>query len=173
MIGKKQSKALGVGTLEVRITAERRSYYISTGIRVRKSEWKAGQIVNRPDSSTLNERLAIIYEIVSDSVNGSIKAGEAINTEAIRSKVYQASEAMSDEPCAARLDRGTDTTAESRGRDCKALPHAARLIEYGDIKTWQDVTPEKISQFDAWLHQRKTVNGDRISDAVCGSITSV
>ena len=85
---KKQSKALGVGTLEVRITAERRSYYISTGIRVRKSEWKAGQIVNRPDSSTLNERLAIIYEIVSDSVNGSIKAGEAINTEAIRSKVY-------------------------------------------------------------------------------------
>ena len=163
---KKQSKALGVGTLEVRITAERRSYYISTGIRVRKSEWKAGQIVNRPDSSTLNERLAIIYEIVSDSVNGSIKAGEAINTEAIRSKVYQASEAMSDEPVL--LDWIEEQIPQLNLVDGTAKHYRtllARLIEYGDIKTWHDVTPEKISQFDAWLHQRKTVNGDRISDA--------
>ena len=163
---KKQSKALGVGTLEVRITAERRSYYISTGIRVRKSEWKAGQIVNRPDSSTLNERLAIIYEIVSDSVNGSIKAGEAINTEAIRNKVYQASEAMSDEPVL--LDWIEEQIPQlnlvyGTAKHYRTL--LARLIEYGEIRTWHDVTPEKISQFDAWLHQRKTVNGDRISDA--------
>ena len=152
--------------MEVRITAERRSYYISTGIRVRKSEWKAGQIVNRPDSSTLNERLAIIYEIVSDSVNGSIKAGEAINTEAIRSKVYQASEAMSDEPVL--LDWIEEQIPQLNLVDGTAKHYRtllARLIEYGDIKTWHDVTPEKISQFDAWLHQRKTVNGDKISDA--------
>jgi integrase len=133
---------------------------------VRKSEWKAGQIVNRPDSSTLNERLAIIYEIVSDSVNGSIKAGEAINTEAIRSKVYQASEAMSDEPVL--LDWIEEQIPQlnlvyGTAKHYRTL--LARLIEYGDIKTWHDVTPEKISQFDAWLHQRKTVNGDRISDA--------
>ena len=42
------------GIIEVRVTFERKTIYISTGVCVRKGEWAAGQIVNRPDASILN-----------------------------------------------------------------------------------------------------------------------
>ena len=48
--------------LDIRITSNRRHVYLSTGIKVRKSEWIAGQVVNRLDAKSLNERLAIIYK---------------------------------------------------------------------------------------------------------------
>ena len=61
---KKRAKTEGTGTIEVRVTIARRAYYISTGVRVREREWKAGMVVNRPDAPVLNVRLAIIFEFV-------------------------------------------------------------------------------------------------------------
>ena len=46
-----------LGTLEIRLTINRRLYYISTGVRVRKSEFFRGDVINRSDSKELNERL--------------------------------------------------------------------------------------------------------------------
>ena len=66
---KKKAKTEGTGTIEVRVTIARRAIYISTGVRVREREWKAGMVVNRPDAPALNERLAIIYEIVDREGN--------------------------------------------------------------------------------------------------------
>ena len=50
----------GKGQLEVRITIDRKSYYIGTGIKVHKNELLAGQIVNCPGARELNDRLVII-----------------------------------------------------------------------------------------------------------------
>ena len=58
---KKQATKAGTGTIEVRIGVGRISYWISTGIRVRASEWRVGKVVNRPDAQNLNDRLSIIY----------------------------------------------------------------------------------------------------------------
>ena len=163
---KKQTEKTGSGTLEVRITVERRSYYIGTGVRVRASEWRAGKVVNRPDAQTLNDRLAIIYEKVASEVNRCINDGEAISTEAIRKNVWQTNEAMSDDP----------TLLDWIGEQIPKLNHVegtlkhyrtllARLTEFGEISKWQDATTENLSRFDLWLHQRKNINGERISDA--------
>ena len=43
--------------IEVCATSTRVNLLISTGVRVRKSEWRNGLIVNRPDSYELNDRL--------------------------------------------------------------------------------------------------------------------
>ena len=61
---KKQAKKDGTGTIEVRVISDRRAYYISTGVRVREKEWRAGMIINRPDAQSLNERIAIICQII-------------------------------------------------------------------------------------------------------------
>ena len=37
-------------TLEIRLTINRASYYISTGVRVRRSEFVGGAVVNRADA---------------------------------------------------------------------------------------------------------------------------
>ena len=94
---KKKAKKEGTGTIEIRVTFDRRAIYISTGVRVREKEWKVGRVVNRPDAPALNERIGIIYEIVDREANASIKAGRPINTDEIKKKVWNEKEVMSDD----------------------------------------------------------------------------
>ena len=163
---KKQAKTTGTGTLEVRITISRKSYWISTGIRVRESEWRAGKVVNRPDAQTLNDRLAIIYQKVADEVNRCIEVGEAISTDDIRAKVWQTTEAMNDDPV---LLEWIEEQIPRLGLVEGTIKHyrtlLARLTEYGEIRRWKDATKENLTRFDLWLHQRKNTNGENISDA--------
>ena len=85
---KKRANKNGLGTLEVRVTTNRRTSYYSTGVRVRANEWKAGQIVNRPDADALNERLAIIVNRIYSETNRCLRDGEAPSSEDIRQKVW-------------------------------------------------------------------------------------
>ena len=163
---KKQIKKYGTGTLEVRLTVARRAYYISTGVRVRDKEWKAGRIVNRADADTLNERLAIIYEIVDREANRCIKVGQPINVDAIKKKIWNEKEAISNEPSFLDwLDHQTEILNLSAGTIKHYVTLHTRLTEYGKIKKWGDLTTENISEFDAWLHKRKLSTGEAITDA--------
>ena len=84
--------------LEIRITSNRRHVYMSTGIKVRKSEWVAGRVANRLDAKSLNERLAIIYEKVGRAVNEAIESGSGIDAAKIRKKVWAEVEVQSGKP---------------------------------------------------------------------------
>ena len=163
---KKQATKAGTGTIEVRIGVGRISYWISTGIRVRASEWRVGKVVNRPDAQNLNDRLAIIYEKVTSEINRCINDGEPISTETIKKNVWQAKETMSDNPVLLEWiekEIGTLNVEEGTLKHYRTL--LARLEEFGEMKRWQDVTTENLTRFDLWLHQRKNTSGDRISDA--------
>ena len=59
----------GTAPVEVRVTVGRKPYYINTGVSVRPREWKFGQIVNRQDCDTLNERVQIMLERVDRIIN--------------------------------------------------------------------------------------------------------
>lgn len=163
---KKQAKRDGVGTLEIRLSVQRRSYYISTGIRVRANEWKAGRIVNRPDSDALNERLAVLYEKVSAEVNRCVDASEPISSEDIRKKVWNVKEAVSNNSTFMDwIDHQIAILNLAEGTLKHYRTLQVRLTEFGQINRWQDVTTENISEFDAWLHKRKLGNGEAITDA--------
>ena len=163
---KKRAKTEGTGTIEVRVTVARRAIYISTGVRVREKEWKAGMIVNRPDAPVLNERLAIIYEIVDREANRCIKSGEPISTDILKAKVWPVKEAASTEPKFLEwVERQVEqlTVAYGTKKQYRTLAH--RLHEFGDIQRWQDVTAENICAFDAWLHQRQKKDGSTLIDS--------
>lgn len=163
---KKRAKTEGTGTIEVRVTVARRAYYISTGVRVREREWKAGMVVNRPDAPVLNERLAIIYEIVDREANRCIKAGEPISTEILKAKVWPVKEAASTEPKFLEwVEKQVEqlTIAYGTRKQYRTLAH--RLHEFGDIQRWQDVTAENICAFDAWLHKRQKNDGSTLIDS--------
>ena len=163
---KKKAKTEGTGTIEVRVTIARRAIYISTGVRVREKEWKAGMIVNRPDAPVLNERLAIIYEIVDREANRCIKAGEPISTEILKAKVWPVKEAASTEPKFMEwVERQVEqlTVAYGTKKQYRTLAH--RLHEFGEMQRWQDVTAENICAFDAWLHHRQKKDGSTLIDS--------
>ena len=157
---KKQAKKDGTGTIEVRVISDRRAYYISTGVRIREREWRAGMIINRPDAQSLNERIAIICQIIDTEVNRCIEANLAINTENLKNKVWSVKDTMSNEPSFLDwLDHQTEILNLSAGTIKHYVTLHTRLTEYGKIKRWGDLTTENISEFDAWLHKRKLSTG--------------
>ena len=141
------------GIVEVRVTIDRKSIYISTGVQVHNKEWAAGRIVNRPDADVLNKRLAIIYEKVCESVNESIKLGIPIDTENMKKLVWMVVESQSDDQTFIKwVKEQIPMLGVSEGTSKHYFPLLDRLIEYGKMNKWQDVTVENVSNFDAWLH---------------------
>ena len=149
------------GPIEIRVTVNRKPYYIQTGVRVRARQWAFDKVINHPQSDVLNERLSILLSRVMSRVNAAIEAGIAPNITQIRKNIWEtASETtlidwIREEVSLLNIKEGT-------------LKHyttlLSRLEEYGELKTWQDVSVEGIYKWDAWLH---TLNGDagKITDA--------
>ena len=81
------------GMVEIRVIVNRTPYYIGTGVRVLKSEFKYGQIVDRADAMELNERLGIVSRIVESEVNACIADGRAFKSEAVRKRLSAQEEA--------------------------------------------------------------------------------
>lgn len=155
----------GKGQLEIRVTIARKSYYFGTGIKCRRSEFVAGQIVNCPGARQLNDRLAIIYSKVLACVNACIEDGSQIDTEGIRKMVWQASESVNDEPTLITwIEQQVPILNLADGTKKHYHTLIVRLIEYDKLRRWQDVTIENIYLWDAWLHQLKAQDGGRISD---------
>ena len=146
--------------LDIRITSNRRHVYLSTGIKVRKSEWIAGQVVNRLDAKSLNERLAIIYEKVGRAVNEAIAADRQIDVTTIRKRVWAEIEVQSGKPVLLDwIHKQIPLLDIDEGTRKHYYPLENRLEEWGQMRTWEDVTTEKLYEFDAWLHSlRKPVS---------------
>ena len=147
--------------LDVRVIHQRNVLYIGTGIRVRRSEWVAGQVINRLDASTLNERLAIIYKKVGDEVNAAIQEGRTVDADEIRSRVFEVKEEY--KPGDTLIDWISEQIPLldiSEGTRKHYWPLVDKLGDFGHMKRWQDVTVEHVYEFDAYLHQcKKMVNG--------------
>ena len=144
--------------IEVRIKSDsNKLYYINTGVKVLPKHFVGGAIVDRADKNELNERVRIIYSKVQEEVNKCIDGGYEPDIQNIRNRLKAAIEN------ACRKD-ANDTTLvdfieeQENMMQLKdgTLKHyrtlRVRLIEYGIIKNWQDVTIENICKFDSWLH---------------------
>ena len=147
---RKTSKKKQPGAIEIRITENRKSYYIATGISVLSSQWVAGQVVNRVDASEVNKRLALIYQKVMDEVNICIESGH-FNIDTIKKNVWALAE--SGPYFIDWIEGQIDMLRISEGTRKHYRPLVVRLVEFGCITNWQDLTVEKIYAFDAWLHK--------------------
>lgn len=150
----------GEAMLEVRLTTDRKKRYISTGVKVRKSEWVAGRIVNRMDARELNERLGIICERVNTAVNDAMRTGQEVDVAEIRRRVFDAKESSeTTDPLLAWIEEQIPQLPVCEATRAHYLPLLARLTEWGKMRRWQDVTMERIIEWDAWLHGlRKSVS---------------
>lgn len=148
-----RTDATGKGQLEIRITYERKSSYFSTGIKVRKSEFVAGRIANCVGADELNKRLEIIYSKVLACVNACVRDNIAVSIEYLRRQVWQVVEDNSDKPT---FIEWTEKQISLLGLKESTEHHyytlVRRLIEYGRMQRWHDITVENIVNFDVWLH---------------------
>lgn len=172
---KKTAKGTVPAVVEIRVTDKRKSWYISTGVKLLKGEWLEGSVVNRTDANMLNHRLATMIGVVGAELDACILQQRPIDIELIKRKLNQqvlnegekVVEWFSAQIPLLKLKTGT------RKRYGTLLN---RLSEYNGLKTWGDVTVEGIYNFDAWLHARPKMpsgvcagqsgnGGELISDA--------
>ena len=140
-------------TLEIRLTINRVSYYISTGVRVRKSEFVGGSVVNRADAMELNERLRILHGKVMDAVNECLDAGEPIDVREIKRHVWDVkNENEGKQSMYEWMSEQVDMLRHKEGTLKHYSTLLRRLREYGKMMEWGDLTVENICRWDAWLH---------------------
>ena len=154
---KKQAEGDHDGLLEVRITVDRKSYYINTGVRVMRKHW-AGAVVKRPDADTLNNRLGIIVRRVNEKVNEYMEAQKPIDIDAIRSYIYSGSMSTGDSGMIDWIEKEIpmlNVKDDTRKHYWLLLD---RLKAFGHLNAWSDLTVENIYKWDAWLHKMTNVN---------------
>lgn len=140
------------GCLDVRITIDRKSYYISTGLRVLGKHWR-GAIVARPDADALNTRLGIIVRRVNEKVNELIEQHKPIDVEIIKAHVYAGS-VKTKKSEANMLEWFKDNVPllnVSEGTRKRYWLLCDRLSDFDKLKAWSDLSVEAIYEFDSWL----------------------
>ena len=146
------------GPIEVRVTINRKPYYINTGVRVRKERLVGNTIRDdrfSTDADLLNERLTTIVRLVEKEVNLCLDERRPIDVVAIRRKVWDVSAEDSDEPTLIKWIKNMASTANISSTTKKRYQTLInKLVDYGQLTRWEHLSPENIYGFDVWLRQQ-------------------
>lgn len=150
------------GPIEVRVTINRKPYYISTGIRVDRRRLKAGVIIDTDktrDADELNKRLGIIYKRISEEVNECLDVRRPLDVADIRRKVWNCINGTEEEKHRQTINEWIKEQVPLMGLSAGRAKHyetlRGRLDGFGQMRYWEDVTIEMLYKWDAWLHTLK------------------
>lgn len=150
------------GPVEVRVTVNRKPYYINTGVRVR-AERLVGNAVrddeHSSDADLLNERLTTIVGLVEKEVNRCLEQRIPINVADIRDRVWDVSadeKDGGDEPTLIKWIKDYVATADmAKNTKLHYLTVVRRLLKYGKILRWEHLTVDNIYAWDVWLRHQE------------------
>ena len=148
------------GPIEVRVTNNRKHYYINTGVRVCKNRFAAGVIRDAKDTSDadmLNERLKTITSLIEREVNKCLEERREVDVADIRKRVWSLEVAQTDgEPTLVNwIKEQIPMLNVSKGTKQKYTTLCNRMLQYDKLTRWEDLSTEAIYNFDAWLHQQE------------------
>lgn len=144
------------GPLEVRVTINRKPYYINTGVRVRERQWAFDKIVNHSQADELNKRLAILLGKIMAKVNIAIDTHTDIDIAQIRREVWSGD---NDQALIDWLNDEVKVLSVKDGTRKHYRTLVTRMREFGKMLSWKDVTVDNIYNWDAWLHELSGNNG--------------
>lgn len=165
------------GPVEVRITHNRKTYYIPTGVRVRRSEFAFQSIINRGDSDELNRQLKVLVQKITGVVTAMLEAGEALDAAEVKRRVWSPEQKKKKDvnEVVAWMQEQLPLLRLRDGTVKHYRPLFVRLTAFSEISQWCDLTIENIYKFDAYLHslrkeltdaeKKKGVKAEPLSDA--------
>ena len=146
---RKRTKKGEEGPVEVRVTVNRKPYYINTGVRVRKGRLVGNAVKDDAESSNadmLNERLTTIVALVEK---------KPLDVAEIRRKVWDVSPANDedkDEPTMINWIKEYVMTANMSVSTKKRYGTVCnKLLAYGKLTRWEHLSVDRIYAFDVWL----------------------
>ena len=161
----------GTAPVEVRVTVNRRAYYINTGVHVRAREWKHDRVFNCEGEDTLNERINIMLARVDKIINEHLKNETELDIDfdevrrLVRSPDKRVKRKIYNGDVLAIVQDAEDMTVWMQDEIEKLdVAHGTRnhykvsvaaLIESGAMRKWSELTVENVHRFDAYLHRIK------------------
>ena len=149
------------GPVEVRVTVNRKPYYINTGVCVRKDRLVGNCLrddATSNDADMLNERLTTIVALVEKEVNKCLEARKPISVADIRTKVWDLAPVADDAaaPTIVRwIEEYTRTANIANNTRLHYLTVARRLLEFGKMVRWEQLTVDNIYAWDVWLRHQE------------------
>jgi integrase len=152
----------------VRVTIDRKPYYINTGVRVHAERLIGNTVMDAvvrgedgiqrqtTDADILNERLTTIVRLVESEVNRCLDNRLPIDVAGIRNKVWNftAPQQRDDAvliPWIKKMAAEADISSATKKRYTTLCN---KLAEYGRMLRWEQVTKENIYEWDVWLRQQ-------------------
>ena len=155
------------GPVEVRVTVNRKPYYINTGVRVRKDRLvgnalrdvdyvdATGAVCRTEDADILNERLTTIVTLVEKEVNLCLDERRPIDVQDIRRRVWDIVRPDDgdgdDRPLLTWIKEQAAVADITSATKKRYTTLTNKLGEYGRLLSWEDLTPENIYEWDVWL----------------------
>lgn len=152
------------GPVEIRISVDRKSYYIQTGVMVLHDEFVGGTVVDREDSDELNERIRILCKKVNAVINEYLAKDMPLDMVAIRRRVFSGDVQRSGHAMIDWIAAQLPLLGHREGTMRHYQTLLLRLQQYEQLSNWQDLTVENLYKWDAWLHQLRGWDGKTISD---------
>jgi integrase len=148
------------GPIEVRVTVNRKPYYINTGVHVKKGRLVGNAVRDDEESmnaDTLNERLTTIVALVEKEVNKCLVEQRDIDVADIRRKVWEISSATDDkdEPTMINWIKAYIQTANvSKSTRKRYITVCNCLLDFGQMVRWEQLTVDNIYAWDVWLRNK-------------------
>ena len=148
---RKDASASHASAVEVRVTAERRTIYLSTGVRLKSHEWNGSRVVRRLDADACNTSISQFSEAVAASIN-DLWGNGSFSFDALKE----------------RLNKAQDPRPElfswwHERIEAKPLKESTRkqhivALEFvkasGIISSWDDLTPACLLLLDEAIKHR-------------------
>lgn len=158
------------GPVELRVTNNRKSVYVNTGVMARRSEFCNGEIIGRADVIEINDYLGMLARKAMGIVSAMIADGEVIDGKEIRRRLFSVADRKR------RANRDMIDWFEEQvpllGLKDGTVRHYVSLVKklnrYKRMMAWEDLTVENICRFDGWLHAQPVRHGGQsryMSDA--------
>ena len=155
------------GSIELRITYNRKQKFVSTGITVYPHQWKGGNpyVSGYETSAEDNRILTALYQRTAKILAEQAENGE-VDIDAIP-RLLKPSEGAGItflQYVMKRIEKEKATEAEATYR--QKVTFYNKLAEYGKIKLFSDISEKAIRDFDEWLHAYEWTVTDKYEQEV-------
>ena len=150
------------GPIEIRITNGEKSVFVSTGVKVMKSEFRDGEVIDRADAPELNEFLEVFRRKAVTVATKKMAEGVKLESKNIREAIFSMveDEQEHDTDMLRWIEKQVPLLQLKPGTKKHYLSAVYRLKEYGKMTSWASLTVEGLVMWDEWLHQRRKPVGD-------------
>ena len=148
------------GPVEIRVTVNRKPYYINTGVRMRK-ERLVGNCVRddkySDNADILNERLTTIVAFVEKEINKCLDERRSIDVAEIKRKIWELSPDNNDDDTPTMVNwileyiKTANITTSTKKR---YVTVCNRLTAFGKMVRWDQLTVDNIYAWDVWLRSQ-------------------